>query len=133
MLGVDTNVLVRFLTRDDRVQSPQSFGLVTSAANQPIHICLVAMVEVVWILRKVKRWPSRDVFRACRQLLESSDFSVEEHELVLSAIADAEEAGCDLADAVIALLNHRAGCEATATFDEDARRLSRMVPVEACL
>lgn len=133
MLGVDTNVLVRFLTRDDRIQSPRSFRLITAPANQPIRVCLVAMVEVVWVLSRVKRWPVSDVFGACRQLLESGDFVVEEHELILNALNDAEQAGCDLADAVIALLNERAGCEATATFDVDAQRLSRMVSVEARL
>jgi predicted nucleic-acid-binding protein len=133
VLGADTNVLVRFLTGDDRVQSPQSFSVITSARNQPIHICLVALVELAWVLGKAKRWPQRDVFNACRQLLESRDFAVEERELVLGALGEAEEAGCDLADAIIAILNERAGCDATATFDEDAQRLRRMVPVEARL
>ncbi len=133
MLGADTNVLVRFVTRDDPSQSPQSLRLVTRARNQPIRICLVAMVELVWVLNKVKRWPAREVFEACRRLLEAADFDVEDRNIVAAALDDAQAAGCDLAHAVIALMNERAGCEATATFDEDAQRLDRMVAVDARL
>lgn len=130
VLGADTNVLVRFLTRDDPVHSPQTLQLLTKAGNQPVRICVIALVELVWVLTKVKHWPTHNVFSACRGLLESADFEVEEHALVERALVEAEAAGCDLADALIALFNDRAGCEATATFDVNAQRLERMVPVE---
>lgn len=130
VLGADTNVLVRYLTRDDPIQSPQTLRLLTDAGNQPIRICVIALVELVWVLTKVKRWPLGDVFTTCRGLLQSADFEIEDHELVARALDDAEAAQCDLADALIALSNERAGCEVTATFDADAQRLERMVSVE---
>ena len=129
MLGVDTNVLVRFVTRDDPVQSPQSRDFITASTNQPIRICVIALVELVWVLTKGKRWPIDEVFEACGALLNSSDFEIEERELVIRALEDAQNAGCDLADALIALFNKRAGCVATATFDVDAQGLEHMTPV----
>ena len=129
VLGADTNVLVRFVTRDDAVQSPQSRDLITDRANQPIRICVVALVELVWVLTKGKRWPIDDVFAACGALLNSGDFEFEERELVIHALEDARNARCDLADALIALFNKRAGCVATATFDGNAQRLEHMTPV----
>ncbi|MDR3474476.1 MAG: type II toxin-antitoxin system VapC family toxin [Devosia sp.] len=130
MLGADTSVLVRFLTRDDPKQSPQSRELIAGRANQPIHVSLVALVELVWVLVKVKRRPRTAVLETCRDLLASATFRFEEPELVARAIENAMGADCDLADALIALLNQRAGCEATATFDTKALGLTQMVAVE---
>lgn len=130
MLGVDTNVLVRFLTRDDAVQAGRAHAIITAPKNQPIHVGLIVLVELVWILTKVKRWPSPDVFSACSGLLQSPDFAVEEAALVEQCLADADRADCDLADALIAAMNARAGCRTTVTFDRDAQALARMTPAE---
>ena len=131
VLGVDTNVLVRFLADDDPVQTPQAIGLLTRPGNQPIHIAQVVMVEAFWVLTKVKKFPARDVIISFRRLLLSDHFIIEESAVMIQALDDAETAGCDLADALIAIVNARAGCEATATFDIRAgHRLKDMVVVE---
>ncbi len=130
MLGADTNVLVRFLTRDDPVQSPIAKHLFTDAANQPIRICVIALVELIWVLNRGKRWPMEDVLAACAGLLNSSDFEFEEREMVVRALNEAQDVGCDLADALIALSNYRAGCDSTVTFDVNAQKLALMRPAE---
>lgn len=130
VLGVDTNVLVRFVTRDDPMQSPQSRDLITRDVNQPIYVNLIALVELVWVLSKVKRLPLDVIYGACRGFLENETFRVERADLARLAIDAAERAGCDLADALIALTNAEAGCQTTATFDVDAQSLDLMVPVE---
>lgn len=130
VLGVDTNVLVRFLTRDDAVQSETARNILTSRENQPIHISLVALVELVWVLTKLKRWSRRDVFEVCRDLLRSGDFVIESAALVEQCLLEAENAKCDFADALIAAVNMRAGCATTVTFDHDARTLAGMTAAE---
>ncbi len=130
VLGVDTNVLVRFLTRDDPVQSEIARSIITAAENQPIHISLVALVELVWVLTKLKRWPRPDVFEACRDLLRSEDFLIESSSLVEQCLLEAQNARCDLADALIAAVNIRAGCATTVTFDHDAQALAGMTAAE---
>ena len=126
VLGVDTNVLVRFLTRDDAVQAEQARHIITSPHNQPIHIGLIVLVELVWVLTKLKRWPRADVYAACSSLLRSDDFVIEDASLVGQCLLDAEQASCDLADALIAAINARAGCLTTVTFDRDAQKLAGM-------
>lgn len=130
VLGVDTNVLVRFFTRDDEVQAEQARRIITSAQNQPIRISVIALVELVWVLTKVKRWPQSEVFAACGGLLQSDDFIVEEAALIEQSLIEAQRAACDLADAVIAAMNARAGCRTTVTFDLDAQALAGMTPAE---
>jgi predicted nucleic-acid-binding protein len=130
VLGVDTNVLARFLTRDDPEQAEKARQIITSPENQPIHVSLIVLVELVWILRKVKRWPAQQVFSACWGLLSSSDFLVEGRSVVEQCLIDAERAGCDLADAIIARMNAQAGCRTTVTFDHAAQNLVGMSPAE---
>ncbi|WEK04902.1 MAG: type II toxin-antitoxin system VapC family toxin [Candidatus Devosia phytovorans] len=133
MLGVDTNLLVRFITRDDEAQATLAHEIITRDSNQPIRVTLIVLIELVWVLRKVKRWPSHDVFEVCRRLLQSNDFSVEQSPLIEQAIAEAVEAECDLADALISLMNAKAGCVTTVTFDQDAQKLAGMTPAETYL
>jgi predicted nucleic-acid-binding protein len=130
VLGVDTNVLVRYFTLDDARQAELARQILTASQNRPIRVCLVVLVELVWVLTKVKHWPQKDVFEACRGLLHSSDFSVEESELAEQCLNEAEQARCDLADALIAVMNARAGCTTTVTFDHDAQHLAGMTAPE---
>ena len=130
VLGVDTNVLVRFFSRDDAGQAEQALRIITAPENQPVHVSLVALVELVWVLTKVKHWRSDEVFGACHSLLRSGDFVVEMAPLVEICLMEAENAGCDFADALIARMNERAGCRTTVTFDQRAARLDAMANVE---
>ncbi len=129
MLGVDTNVLVRFLAEDDVVQTPQAVRALKSPGNQPIYVGRLVAAETFWVLVRVKKFPRQAVIEAFRGLLASVDFKVEAEKLVSRALDDCERVGCDFADALIALENRQAGCEATATFDVDAQQLDGMIPL----
>ncbi len=133
MLGVDTNVIVRFLAIDDDKQTPLAGRFMARAENQPVRIALIVVVETFWVLTRTKKFPRPRVFAAFRDLLQSSQFIVEDAGLLALAIEQAEVVGCDLADALISLLNDRAGCDATATFDEVAQDLPNMIAVESRL
>ncbi len=133
MLGVDTNVIVRFLAIDDDKQTPLAGRFMARAENQPVRIAMIVVVETFWVLTRTKKFPRPRVFAAFRDLLQSSQFIVEDAGLLALAIEQAEVVGCDLADALISLLNARAGCDATATFDEVAQDLPNMIAVESRL
>ncbi len=49
VLGVDTNVLVRFLAEDDPLQTPQAIQLLTDPANHPVYLAQVAIIETFWV------------------------------------------------------------------------------------
>jgi predicted nucleic-acid-binding protein len=129
VLGVDTNVLVRFLADDDATQSPQAVRALQAAGNQPIYVGRIVAAETFWVLTKVKKFPRQSVIDSFRGLLASVDFKVESEKLMSRALDDCERVGCDFADALIALENRQAGCEATATFDVDAQKLAGMIPL----
>ena len=133
MLGVDTNVLVRFLAEDDQLQTPQAVQALKAEHNQPIYVGRIVAVETFWVLTKVKKFPRQSVIDAFRGLLASIDFRLEAEELMSRALDDCERIGCDFADAMIALEHQRAGCEATLTFDEGALSLDGMISVTARL
>lgn len=133
VLGVDTNVLLRFLVEDDVKQNQQAAQLLGNAESQPVYVSRIVVVECFWVLTKVKKYPARQVFAMFEKLLFSNAFILEEATQVAQALSDAEDAGCDLADAIIALVNERAGCSTTATFDIDAQNLPGMTAVKELL
>ena len=131
MLGVDTNVLVRFLAGDDDVQSAQAKQFV--AGNRPIRVSQLVLAEAFNVLTKVRKFPMGEIHDGYRVLLRSPDFEVESPSMVSQAIEDGELAGCGFTDALIALQNRDAGCTVTATFDHRAARLEDMQRVESFL
>lgn len=122
MIGVDTNVLLRFLVEDDNAEQRQAAlrFMATRNAADPAFVNLVTLAETVWVLRKRLRFPLRQVREAFSLLLASSDFVFEEHDRLTGLMGSAAETGCDVADYLIAWANQRAGCTATVTFDRAA-------------
>ncbi len=133
MLGVDTNVLVRFLADDDDRQSEQAKLLMGKLDNQPIHISLIVLAEAFNVLTKVRKFPMDAVHDGYRQLLRSPGIEVEDPRLVSRALGLGQVARCGFNDALIALQNQAAGCRTTVTFDQKASRLDAMTAVEDLL
>ncbi len=126
MIGVDTNVLVRFLLSDDPVQSPQAaefFAQRTTA--DPAFVSLVTLVETVWNVRR--QVTQTQLAATISRLLTSEHVVVQAPDVVSRALRDATEAGADLADAVIAHLGVGADCDFTVTFDRKAASLPGML------
>lgn len=130
MQGVDTNVLVRFVTRDEPEQFALSEALVGGAATGELYVDPIVLVELNWTLRRVYRLGRSEVLDVLNGLLDSREFTVGQRSLVLAAISSAYATGCDFSDALIALLHEAAGCANTLTFDTRALRLAQMRPVQ---
>lgn len=130
VLGVDTNVVVRFFADDDDIQSGQAKQLLGNTDNQPIYLSMLVLSEAFTVLTKVRRFSMQAVHEGYRGLLLSPDFQLEDPHLVGRAIDDGAATGCGFADALIALQNQAAGCSVTATFDHRAARLEGMKPAE---
>lgn len=127
MIGLDTNVLLRYILRDDIRQAEIAARIIehecTPAA--PGFINQISLCEFVWTLASRYRYQKMQIVRLLLVLLRIDRIEVEEHLEVLSAVAD-YEAGNDFADALIARRNVRVGCENTVTFDRRAARLPLM-------
>lgn len=124
MIGLDTNVLVRYLTRDDEAQFAAADAAIKSAiaAGVQTYVCLAVLLEIVWVLDRAYGIDRAGIARTLQGLLESADTVLEGEPLVEAAL-DAFQAGsADFADYVISLGNVAAGCRYTLTFDARAAK-----------
>lgn len=122
MIGLDTNVVVRYLTQDDPQQAEAAAAVIDNlTADEPGYLSVVTMVEVYWVLRRaygVARDESADLVEG---LLNSLELRVG-HEGPLRSALTASRGGPDFAEALIAELGRSAGCDRTVTFDKRAAR-----------
>lgn len=126
MLGIDTNVLVRYFAQDDARQSPLATRFIehTLSAAEPGHVSLVSLAEFVWVMRTVYRNSVPDISQALLLLLDDKRFVVQQASAAWAALDAYRVQGVDFADALIAALDRAAGCTATVTFDRNAARIS---------
>jgi predicted nucleic-acid-binding protein len=127
MIGLDTNVLVRYVTQDDLAQAEQVEKLVDSLSPaNPGFISAVALTEAVWVLRRVFSIEADGISRFITHLLASADLVVEHGDAVRVALLQTQ-GGLEFTDAVIAEIGRAQGCDHTVTFDRKASVLPGMV------
>lgn len=128
MIGLDTNVLVRYIVRDDAHQTALATRLLErtlNAAERPGFIASIVLCELVWVLEGSYGYARAQIAETLQRLFEIDRFRFEAPELAWHALDD-YRAGSDFADALLALVNEQAGCEYTASFDRKAVRLSQI-------
>jgi len=131
MIGLDTNIIVRYLVQDDPVQSPMATDLIERRLTEADcgFISLVAMVELVWVLERSYRFAAKDIAAAVERLLQADVLVIEAEQQVFRAMLALREGRGTFADALIGALNERAGCSQTLTFDRKAMRLKGFAPI----
>jgi predicted nucleic-acid-binding protein len=128
MTGLDTNVIVRFLMKDDADQAALAtkvFAELTTTA--PGFVCREVLVELVWVLQKIYRLPRTDIADAIEGQLGAREIVVESADQVAVAVDRLRKGGAGFADQMIALAGQGAGCNATVTFDRKAAGLPGMM------
>ena len=122
MIGLDTNILVRFVTRDDQDQWQQvnTFLKANCSSKNPGWVSCIVLCEVVWVLSRGYRYAKEDIVTLLQQLILTSELKVEAHDCVSSALRDFEKGKADFSDYLIGHLNRKQGCETTFTFDQKA-------------
>ena len=111
MIAVDTNIVVRLLTKDDVVQFQQSLKLFQ---ERDIFICDTVILEVEWVLRFAYKFPPDQICQAFRKLFGLSNVYLSNANL-LAQVLDWHQAGLDFADAFhLAQSQH---CSELYTFD----------------
>lgn len=131
MIGLDTNILVRYLTQDDRRLSPKANALIEQQLTRenPGFVSVVVMAETVWVLRGCYSLSETELGDAIERLLSSEALVVEYEEHVFGAMRLMLTRGAEFADALVGLLAARAGCTHTLTFDRRASRLPGFAPL----
>jgi len=125
MVGLDTNVLIRYLTQDDPVQSAQATGILERrlTPKNPGFVSVVAMVETVWVLDRAYGQTAQETATAVERLLQVEVLAIENEQEVFTAMVALKRGRGSFADALIAELGARTGCTRTLTFDQKALRL----------
>ena len=125
MIGLDTNVLIRYLTYDDPIQSAKATEIIERrlTPKNPGFVSIVAMVETVWVLDRAYSLTAQEISTAVERLLQVEVLAIENEQQVFTAMVALKQGRGSFSDALIAELGTRAGCARTLTFDQKALRL----------
>lgn len=132
MIGLDTNVLVRYLAQDDAKQAAIATRLIEQelSAARPGFVSLVVLVETFWVLQRLYRATQSEVLATVQDLLESAQFVLEQRSVVQAAVQrmrSLPSAKVGFADVLVVESGTAQGCSQTVTFDKGAARLAGMV------
>lgn len=119
MKGIDTNVLARFLTRDDPVQSPRAARLIVSSeqAGDRLHISVITLCELLWVLERTYRFQKAELVFLLDKLLATGHFLLQHRDRVRRALNRFRHGRADFADYLIGEENAASGATPTLTFD----------------
>ena len=124
MIGLDTNVLVRYLTQDEPTQARLANRLIetTLSAHRPGFVSIVVLCELVWVLESAYGCAHAEIVEILDRLLRAKPLVVERADLAWQAKQVFAAGQADFADCVIERSGDVLGCEATVTFDRAAAR-----------
>ncbi|MFH0812981.1 MAG: type II toxin-antitoxin system VapC family toxin [Pseudomonadota bacterium] len=120
MKGLDTNVLVRYLTQDDKEQAAIAAREIEEAAAkgkklliQPLVLC-----ELVWVLETAYGFVKSDILKALEAIMRTAQFEIGEKDIVWQALADYKHGKGDFSDYYLGRANEKEGARITLTFDK---------------
>jgi predicted nucleic-acid-binding protein len=122
MIGIDTNILIRYITQDDEIQSELATKFIEKncTGSKPGYINQIVICEIIWVLRRAYGYDKKIVIQVVEKLLRSSEIVVENSPNIWKALNEYENGNADFSDYLIALSNNNAGCDFTITFDKKA-------------
>lgn len=125
MLGIDTNVLVRFVIRDEESQYEKARRLIRRQlqAGDPVFVSQLVLLEAEWVLRSRYGIQKDAMIAVITGLLDSRDVQLEDEPSVEIALNVWRDSTAGFADCLIGIRNQRLACVKTATFDAKALKL----------
>lgn len=125
MIGLDTNILVRYLAQDDPIQSPKANEIIERRLTEdnPGFVSIVAMAATVWVLDRAYGLGAHEIAAAVERILQTEVLVVESEQEVFTAMIALRAGQGSFSDALIAALGARVGCSRTLTLDQKALRL----------
>jgi predicted nucleic-acid-binding protein len=122
MTGLDSNILVRYLTQDDPIQSAVATEIIERRLSEqnPGFVSLVVIAETTWVLERSYGFSRSQIAAALERTLEADSLMLQGEPEVVDAMLALKEGRGSFADALIGALNASAGCSRTLTFDRQA-------------
>ena len=124
MIGLDTNILIRYVVQDDEEQARAATRLIESQCSEQStgFVSVVVLIELAWVLSAAYEYSKSVVAAVVTQILRTTEFTVEDGDVIWQALREFETGNADFADCLIAFRNHSSGCTTTYTFDRKAAR-----------
>lgn len=122
MIGLDTNVLIRYITQDDESQSKIASDVIESqiSTDNLGYITLTVLVEVSWVLASSYKVPRGQLLDIIHNILTTKQFQVERSDAAYLALRKCRESNGDFSDALISAISEQDGCSKVVTFDKKA-------------
>jgi len=126
MRGLDTNVLVRYLTQDDPVQAPKATQVIEEgvAQGEIFYLTSVVLCELVWVLEDAYDYGRHDIEMVLDHILRTAQFRFDHKDQLWLALQDYRTGPADFSDYLIGRLGVQAGCTETVTFDTSLQNSS---------
>ena len=124
MIALDTNVLARYLVRDDAKQAKAARALLESlTAERPGYVCREVTVELVWVLERAYGYSRDQIAAVLEQLVATEGLVVEAADDVARAAFRYRSGSVGFSDLMILAAAERSGAHPLYTFDQKAARL----------
>lgn len=128
MIGLDTNVLVRYITQDDDKQSAKANSLIDSLdGSSPGYVTLATIAELNWVFESVYGVTRQQFVEVMQALMSLDNIKLDRIAVVASAVRIYANSKADFSDCLIERLCASAGCDRTMTFDKAAAKMAGMV------
>jgi predicted nucleic-acid-binding protein len=121
--GLDTNLLVRYVTQDDPAQSAAANRTIAAAAARGEKLLLQPLVlcELIWVLETAYGFRKAELLPVLDRILRTAQFEIADKDTCWQALDDWRRGHGDFSDCWLGRANRRAGAEETLTFDKALR------------
>ncbi len=125
MIGLDTNVLVRYLVQDDPGQSRKATQVIAKQCTRddPGFINRIVLCELVWVLESAYGYSKETIVTVLEKLLRTGQLKIEDTQSAWTAFRMYQKGKADFADCLLGSANRFDGCNETVTFDQTASKL----------
>lgn len=132
MKGLDTNVLVRYIVKDDKEQADIASAYIRKIADSggACFINKVVLCEFIWVLESAYEFEKEEIADVCGKILKTKQFEIESKDAVRHAVNDYKNGKADFADYLIGRINKINGCDITATFDRTLKEQGGFILLE---
>lgn len=126
MIGLDTNVLVRYLVRDDKRQAEKASVYIREATSKgtDFFISNIVLCELIWVLESSYGFSKNEICDILEKILVTKQFEFEQKDIIRQSLSDYAQGKGDFADYLIGRINLACGCISTVTFDRALKNAS---------
>ena len=120
MIALDTNVMVRLVTRDDEAQAQRAKAVLETNASEDggLFVSDIVLVELCWTLARGYDLSRADIARTVHALLNNASINLESPTAVKDALGYFEAGSADFPDCLIVAKASEVGCSHTLSFDQ---------------